>query len=627
MTFALPAATMIGTYSVVASYGGGETFTPGVDSTHVLKVYPATTITSANNISLPFSSNARSVTLSASVTSSAGIVNGGTVTFNVISNGIPFGSSAVSNVVVAGNATAIYWLPAGTATGLYTIVADYTASGGFGSSSDGTHGITLYSAPTSTVGSSASAVRSDISQTVALYATVTSTAGLVTEGTVRFTILDNGTAIGSPATSPTVTNGTAMVSYVLPANTPAGTYQIQATYSGGENFAASSNGSVAFTVTQSVSSPGALMFIPLTPCRVADTRDANGSFGGPQLVGGMTRNFVIPNSGCGVPSTAVAYSLNVTVVPNATLTYLTMWPAGEAQPMVSTLNSLDGRIKANAAIVPAGSNGAVSIYVTDATQAILDVNGYFVPAGTASSLAFYPVAPCRIVDTRMGIGPLAGPSLSGGTSRSFPILSSACNIPSTAQAYSLNFTTVPKEPLYYLTAWPTGQSQPNVSTLNAPTGAVTANAAILAAGIDGSISVYSSNDTDLILDVNGYFGAPGGGGLSLYTLTPCRVLDTRIGSQPLNGTLVVNVAGSTCGVPATAQAYTLNATVIPTSTLEYMTLWSDGKMQPLVSSLNSWDGAITSNMAIVPTINGSIDAFLSDSTDLILDISSFFAAP
>ncbi len=46
---------------------------------------------------------------------------------------------------------------------------------------------------------------------------------------------------------------------------------------------------------------------------------------------------------------------------------------------------------------------------------------------------------------------------------------------------------------------------------------------------------------------------------------------------------------------------------------------------PAVSTLNAFDGAITSNMAIVPTANGSIDAFGSNPTQLILDISSYFA--
>jgi hypothetical protein len=368
----------------------------------------------------------------------------------------------------------------------------------------------------------------------------------------------------------------------------------------------------------------ALQFVPVTPCRVVDTRGATGPFGGPVLAALTSREFDIPSGACNIPSSAVAYSLNVTVVPVGPLGYLTIWPSGQTQPVVSTLNS-DGRIKANAAITPAGSNGGVSVYVTNETEVILDIDGYFVPKGTASALAFYPVTPCRVVDTRNPAGPLGGPYMAAQTSRSFPVQSSNCGLPASAQAYSLNVTVVPKGPLGYLTMWPSGEAQPLVSTLNDPTGTDTANAAIVPAASNGDVSVYVSNSTDVILDVDGYFAPPATGGLSLYTTTPCRVLDTRESSGAFNGVLQVAVASSACAPPSTAQAYVFNATIVPPNGLGYLTLWPAGENQPTVSTLNATDGAITSNMAIVPTSNGNIEAFSSNSTQLILDISSYFA--
>ena len=83
--------------------------------------------------------------------------------------------------------------------------------------------------------------------------------------------------------------------------------------------------------------------------------------------------------------------------------------------------------------------------------------------------------------------------------------------------------------------------------------------------------------------------------------------------------------GAPCAVPADAQAFVFNATVVPQKTLGYLTLWPDGTAQPVVSTLNALDGAITSNMAIVPTLNGFIDAFTTNKTDLILDVFSYFA--
>ncbi len=298
--------------------------------------------------------------------------------------------------------------------------------------------------------------------------------------------------------------------------------------------------------------------------------------------------------------------------------------------MVATLNSLDGRIKANAAIVPAGDEGAISIYATNTTDVVLDINGYFAPA-SISTLAFYPLTPCRVADTRhTDASGLGAPFLSGGQERAFPILDApSCNIPSNAAAYSLNFSVVPHGPLGYMTVWPTGQPRPLVSTLNDIPGTIIANAAIVPAGTAGEISVYPSSDTDLIIDINGYFAAPGTGGLSLYAATPCRVIDTRKrgNGQPFSGTLnpPVDVLNSPCEPPAAARAYVLNASVVPTGGLGYLTLWPDAADRPVVSALNALDGSITNNMAIVPSTNGKVDAYASGITQLVLDISSYFA--
>ena len=273
--------------------------------------------------------------------------------------------------------------------------------------------------------------------------------------------------------------------------------------------------------------PYPLQFVPITPCRLIDTRQSSGAFEGTQTFDVPQLNGCLPQN-----ANAKAYSLNVTAIPpiHGSLGYLTIWPAGENQPVVSTLNSLDGRTKANAAIVPFGVGGAVSVYASNLTNVILDIDGYFT-APTQGSLQFYPLPPCRLVDTRGANGPLGGPRLPAQQSRDFPLRDSNC-IPSglSIQAYSLNFTVVPNpvgQALNYLTVWPTGQTQPYVSTLNNPTATVVANAALVPEGTNGDIDVYAYNTTDLLIDINGYFAPPGSGGQSMYPLDPCRVLDTR----------------------------------------------------------------------------------------------------
>ena len=126
----------------------------------------------------------------------------------------------------------------------------------------------------------------------------------------------------------------------------------------------------------------ALVFVGMTPCRVVDTRSTQGftgAFGPPSLAGGQSRSFPIQSSpNCAIPSVAQAYSFNVTVVPPGPLGFITVYPTGQSVPLAATLNSLQGFIVGNAAIAPAGTgNGAVSVYASDNTDLVLDINGYF----------------------------------------------------------------------------------------------------------------------------------------------------------------------------------------------------------------------------------------------------------
>jgi hypothetical protein len=420
-------------------------------------------------------------------------------------------------------------------------------------------------------------------------------------------------------------------------------------------FGTMSIGDQTLPVTQSASyqTPGT-RFVPVTPCRVADTRFGQGKSGpfGPSYISGSSgqpRDIPIPLSGCNVPGTARAYSLNITVLPYGPLGYLTAWPQGQTMPVASNLNAPTGTVAANAAIVPAGTGGGISIYASDPTEVIVDINGYFVGTDTTSALAFYPVTPCRVMDTRAGqgttdaFGPPTMPT--GGTTRVVPVPSSRCPIPTTAAAYSVNFTVVPTGKLGYLSAWPTGQAQPVVSTLNSWDGSVLANAAIVPAGTGGSISVFTwlegGATTDVIMDINGYFAPPGTGGLSFYPVTPCRAVDTRAteGKSGAFGPPSFAAGGtsrsfpiptSSCSVPSSAQAYAMNVTAVPTGYLAYLSIWPTGVAQPVVSTLNSWDGRIVANAALVPGgTNGAVSVFTyvgtGAKTDVVLDVSGYFA--
>ncbi len=516
------------------------------------------------------------------------------------------------------DASGSYWAyPFGTitpVTGSASVVMEVQGNGGAARSTT----LTI-AGQTVTVNQSASTCTYTLSSSAQTFSQIggTGSVALTTDPSCAWTIQSSTAWL--TVTSPTSGSGPATIQYAVAPN-PAVISPFTA--ASGTLYVA---GSATFSVSQQYEAQS-LSFVPVTPCRVADTRNPTGPFGAPYVAAGTTRTLNLPSSSCGIPATAEAYSLNVTVVPHHGLSYLTLWPTGISQPFVSLLNS-DGRVKAVAAIVPAGANGSVNFFATDDTELIVDINGYFIPA-TSTALSFYPLTPCRVADTRTANGTFGGPLLSPGQTRDFPVLASSCAIPTNAQTYSLNFTAVPQTTgIGFLSTWPTGLIRPGVSTLNDPTVTVVANAAIVPAGTNGDINVYSSDVTNLVVDINGYFAPPSSAGLYFHTLSPCRVLDTRSNgtNQPLTGSMSVQVAGS-CGVPATAQAVVLTTTVVPVTSLGYLSLWPSGSAQPLVSTLNADDEVITSNMAIVPmSSSGAISAYASSATHLILDISGYFA--
>jgi hypothetical protein len=168
-----------------------------------------------------------------------------------------------------------------------------------------------------------------------------------------------------------------------------------------------------------------LTFIAIVPCRLVDTRGASGetgAFGPPVMTAGQTRTIpVLSNTRCNIPSTAQAYSLNFTVIPSNPLGYLTAWPTGNPpSPAVSILNDFLGTVLANAAVVPAGTNGSIDVYVTDMTHVVIDINGYYAPQislanGTAAapSLSFSGDSTSGLYSPGVGTVSVA----TGGTNR------------------------------------------------------------------------------------------------------------------------------------------------------------------------------------------------------------------
>jgi hypothetical protein len=130
--------------------------------------------------------------------------------------------------------------------------------------------------------------------------------------------------------------------------------------------------------------------IGITPCRIVDTRDATkpAGYGPPQLSAGVPRTFVLAGQ-CGIADGAQAVSLNITVVGPTGLGYVLLYPDGSPQPVVSTLNFTAGQTLANAAIVPLGAGGGITVAAAlSNTQLLIDTNGYYAAAGVGTANTF-----------------------------------------------------------------------------------------------------------------------------------------------------------------------------------------------------------------------------------------------
>ena len=124
-----------------------------------------------------------------------------------------------------------------------------------------------------------------------------------------------------------------------------------------------------------------LPLIAIAPCRIVDTRGNGfaGAYGPPGLVQGGPRNLALAGQ-CGIAGAAEAVSLNITVTNTEGPGYILVYPQGGTQPNVSTLNYVAGQTIANAAVVPLGVGGGVTVIAgVSGTDLIIDTNGYYAP--------------------------------------------------------------------------------------------------------------------------------------------------------------------------------------------------------------------------------------------------------
>lgn len=243
--------------------------------------------------------------------------------------------------------------------------------------------------------------------------------------------------------------------------------------------------------------------LPLSPYRLLDTRNGVGA---PRARLGQDATLdvrVTGVAGSGVPADGVdAVVLNVTVDQPSAVSYLTVWPTGEAFPLASSLNYVPGQTVPNLVIAKVGAGGMVSMYNAFGTvDLIADVVGCF----SASALGqHHALSPARVLDTRNGIG--AGGRVTNRT-LTLPIAGQAGVPASGATGVVLNVTIDQPSAQSFLTVWPSGETMPTASSLNYTPGLTVANLVFVKLGGDGAVNFANAfGQTELIADVVGWFG-------------------------------------------------------------------------------------------------------------------------
>ena len=344
-----------------------------------------------------------------------------------------------------------------------------------------------------------------------------------------------------------------------------------------------------------------------------------------------------------VPAGASAVALNITGVEPDEAGYMTVWPCDVPRPEASNLNFTRGAVVANGVIAPVGASGKVCIYSNQASDLLVDIAGWFA-GGDADTAAFSGTTPNRFIDTRNAIGapkaripangilrvPMAGASV-------LRTDGSPANIPAGATAVAVNVTAVNPSAAGYLTVWPCATPQPVASNVNFLAGSVVANGVVAPVGPDGAICVYSNQQTDILVDVLGWFGGTGATP-PFVGAVPQRLVDTRnaIGGPtgritpstpravPVRG-VTLSVNGAAQAIPADATAVALNVTIAEAGGAGYATVWPCGTDRPEASNVNFVRSGTVANGVVAPIgPDGSVCVFTSVDAHLIVDVAGWF---
>ena len=196
-------------------------------------------------------------------------------------------------------------------------------------------------------------------------------------------------------------------------------------------------------------------YVSAVPQRLVDTRDGTGGRvgpivdGAPLAIGIAGRTAQRPDgSPATIPAGVPAVAVNVTAVSPGAPGYLTVWPCGTERPLASNVNYMPGQFVANGVVAPVGADGSICLHSSAPADVVVDMLGWFDPAGNGQPAAFVGAIPKRFVDTRDGTGGRAG-RVTPDTPIAVPIRGATLDVggvpqavPADASAAALNVTIV-----------------------------------------------------------------------------------------------------------------------------------------------------------------------------------------
>ncbi|MFF8269203.1 PKD domain-containing protein [Streptomyces sp. NPDC016562] len=352
-------------------------------------------------------------------------------------------------------------------------------------------------------------------------------------------------------------------------------------------------------------------YVALDPFRVLDTRTTNSP-----VQGGSATPVTLPVAhyswGPSHTAGASAAVVNVTVTGATEETHLSVWPSGQPRPVTSNVNIKAGGTASNTVTVPIGADGKLLAQLNAGrAHIIVDFVGYYRPN---AGQRFSPLAPTRVVDTR-----ITGGALGGGQTRTVKV-AGVNGIPADATAVALNLTGTGATENSHVIAYPDPAKRPITSNLNLEPGKDKSNQAIVPVGPDGTITLYNnSGSTHLILDAVGYYGKDG---KALFTpAVPNRLADTRT-----TGKLAPGATTTVAGIPANALGAALNVTATETTGPGFLTVYAHGGARPEASSLNTRAGETVPNHVTSPVGDGRVTIWNSygGSNHVITDLFGYF---